>query len=423
MVFKTIFLIVLIFTNFLAVSQTIEWQKLLGGSKEDEAFSIVQSGDGGYVVAGYSYSDDGDIAKHHKSTDYDNSDFWIVKIDFAGNIEWQKTPGGTKDEIAFSVVSTNDGGYAVAGYSYSNDGDVSGNHGDADFWVVKLDSEGKIQWQKSLGGSKEEYAYSIVQTIDGGYVVAGYTDSNDGDVSGNHGNADSWIVKLDSKGNIIWQKTLGGTGDDYAYSIIQTTDGGYIFAGWSYSNNGDVARNHGESDYWIVKLDSKGNFSWQKLLGGSGEDQAYSIIQTVDGSYVIAGYSYSDDGDVTGNHGDSDYWIVKLDSAGNILWQKSLGGSGEDDAFSIVNTNDGGYIVGGNSNSNDGDVFGNHGNADCWIVKLDTSGNFQRQKSVGGIDDDFANSVIQTKDKESVIAGYSYSDQGDADFWIVKISK
>ncbi len=427
---KVILFAAMVLSNFVAVSQTIEWQKLIGGNNEDEAFSIIQSGDGGYVVAGYSYSDDGDIAKHHKSTDYNNSDYWIVKLDFAGNMQWQKSLGGSKDDIAFSIIFTKDGGYAVAGYSYSNDGDVSGNHGDADFWVVKLDSEGKIQWQKSLGGSKEEYAYSIVQTIDGGYVVAGYTDSNDGDVSGNHGNADCWIVKLDSKGDIKWQKTLGGSGDDYANSIIQTSDGGYIFAGWSYSNDGDVSGNHGESDYWIVKLDASGNIRWQKSPGGSGEDQAYCIIQTVDSSYVIAGYTYSDDGDVKDNHGDSDYWIVKLDNAGNILWQKSLGGSGEDDAFSLVQSKQGNYIIAGYSNSSDGYVSDNHGYSDCWIVKLDEKGKIKWQKSLGGSEDDYANSIFQTQDGGFVIAGYSNSNHGNTlknhgnfDYWINKISK
>jgi len=161
--------------------------------------------------------------------------------------------GGSDKDIAQSIRQTTDGGYIVAGYTYSNDGDVSGNHGGADYWIVKLNKAGNIQWQKCLGGSDDEYAQSIQQTSDGGYIVAGQTDS--GDVFGNLGFEDSWIVKLNNNGELQWQKYLGGSRDDSAESIQQTKDGGYIVAGQSNSNNGDVSGNHGEADVWIVKLD------------------------------------------------------------------------------------------------------------------------------------------------------------------------
>jgi len=293
-----------------------------------------------------------------------------VKLDETGNIQWQKYLGGSDGDGAFSIQQTSDGGYIVAGVAYSNDGDVSGNHGDSDYWIVKLDETGNIQWQKCLGGSREDVAKSIQQTSDGGYIVAGITPSNDGDVSGNHGSADYWIVKLDETGKIQWQKCLGGSDGDGAFSIQQTSDGGYIVAGVAYSNDGDVSGNHGDSDYWIVKLDETGKIQWQKCLGGSSYDEAYSIQQTSDGGYIVAGYTYSNDGDVSGNHGDFDYWIVKLDETGNIQWQKCFGGSSYDYAQSIQQTSDGGYIVAGWTESNDGDVSGNHGNSDYWIVKL-----------------------------------------------------
>ncbi len=227
-----------------------------------------------------------------------------------------------------------------------------------------------IEWQKSLGGTGAEYAWSIQQTTDGGYIVAGFSFSNDGDVTGNHGWADYWVVKLTSTGAITWQKCLGGTGGEQASSIQQTADGGYIVAGFSYSTNGDVAGNNGVSDYWVVKLDSGGVIDWQKCLGGTGGEQASSIRQTADGGYVVAGFSSSTNGDVTGNNGGGDYWVVKLDSTGVIDWQKCLGGTASDAASSIQQTIDGGYIVAGQSYSNDGDVTGNHGNEDFWVVKL-----------------------------------------------------
>jgi len=163
-----------------------------------------------------------------------------------------------------------------------------------------------IEWQKAIGGSAQDAAHSIQQTLEGGYIIAGRSHSNDGDVTGNQGNSDYWIVKLDTGGNITWQKTFGGSGDDYAHSIQQTADGGYIIAGESNSNDGDVSGNHGGSDYWIVKLSPSGEITWQQSLGGSGADSATSIKQTLDGGYIAAGYSSPSDGDVTVNEGSGD---------------------------------------------------------------------------------------------------------------------
>ena len=176
-----------------------------------------------------------------------------------------------------------------------------------------------IQWQKCLGGTGYEEAHSIQQSTDGGYIVEGYSKSNDGDVSGHHGplvRRDYWVVKTDQSGTIEWQKSLGGSDSDEANSIQQTTDGGYIVAGFSSSTDGDITGTHGGMDYWLVKLDSVGNLQWQKSFGGTGDDRAYFIQQSSDGGYVVAGYSGSNDGDATGNHGGMDYWLVKLDSMG-----------------------------------------------------------------------------------------------------------
>jgi hypothetical protein len=275
-------------------------------------------------------------------------------------IDWQKSLGGSATDDATSIQQTTDGGYIVAGFSYSTDGDVTGHHGGSDYWIVKLDVTANLQWQKSFGGLSEDYPYSIQQTTDGGYIVAGYSSSTDGDVTGNHGGGDCWVVKLDATGNLQWQRLLGGSEYDFANSIQQTTDGGYIVAGGSASADGDVTGNHGGEDYWVVKLDATGNLLWQKSFGGSDDEEAWSIQQTTDGGYIVAGSSYSTDGDVTGNHGGEDYWIVKLYATGNLQWQKSLGGSGDEDAWSIQQTTDDGYIVAGESFSINGDVTGNH---------------------------------------------------------------
>ena len=237
----------------------------------------------------------------------------MVKLNSIGTIEWQKSIGGSGFDRAKSIQQTSDGGYILAGTSDSNDGDVSLNNGYEDYLVVKINSIGTIEWQKSFGGSGRDYANSIQQTSDGGYIVAGSSVSNDGDVSGNNGLAmDYWVVKLTSLGAIDWQKALGGINNDYSYSIQQTSDGGYIVAGITYSIDGDVSGNNGGVDYWMVKLTITGTMEWQKALGGTGLDYSYSIKQTSDGGYIVTGESISNDGDVSGNHGENDYWVVKL---------------------------------------------------------------------------------------------------------------
>jgi hypothetical protein len=418
--------IILLFVSVnLSAQVQIQWQKCLGGTVYDRANSIQQTSDGGYVVAGRTESTDGDVSGNHGGEDY-----WIVKLDDSGNLQWQKCLGGTDDDLAQSIQQTSDGGYVVAGQTQSTDGDVSGNHpGSFDYWIIKLDVSGNLQWQKCLGGSSQEMAYSIQQTFDGGYVVAGQTQSTDGDVSGNHGAYDSWIVKLDGSGNLQWQKCLGGTSGDVTFSIQQTSDAGYIVGGYTWSTDGDVTGNHGSQDYWIAKLDSSGNLQWQKCLGGTIGDVNYSIQQTSDGGYILAGQTQSTDGDVTSNHGYSDYWIVKLDSSGDFQWQKCLGGPLSDEAYSIQQTLDGGFVVAGKTFSTDGDVSGNHGLYDYWIVKLDTSGNFQWQKCLGGPLSDEAYSIQQTSDGGYILAGQTQSTNGDVsgnhgsfDYWIVKLN-
>jgi len=411
----------------------IEWQKSLGGTSEEEALCIQQTADGGFIIAGESYSNDNDVSGNHGASDY-----WIIKTDNSGEIQWQKSLGGSSYEVASSIRQCTDGGYIVAGFSRSNDDDVTDHHGTTsfyDYWVVKLDSIGTIEWQKSLGGTVNEFANSVLQTVDGSFVVAGYSASVDGDVTGHHGGTvttDYWIVRLSASGNLLWEKSLGGTATETANSISQTTDGGFIVAGYSNSSDFDVTVNYGTFDYWIVKLDSAGNIEWQKSLGGTADDESASALQTFDGGYIAAGHSFSDDNDVTGNHGGYDYWIAKLHSDGSLDWQKSLGGSSDDFASSIDQTADSGFIVAGyTSSNNNGDVSGYHGGfywGDYWILKLDASGNLVWQKCLGGTNDDVPVSIQQIDNGGSIIAGWTESSDGDvsfnygsADVWIVQL--
>lgn len=396
-----------------AQTPAVQWQNCLGSSGYDAGYSIRQTLDGGYIIAAISSdSIDGDVGNNNG-----RSDFWIIKLNSNYTIQWQKNFGGSQDDMPFSIEQTSDRGYVIAGSTASNDGDVTNLKGTIDFWVIKLDSLGNFQWQKTYGGSDAEEARYIQQTSDNGFIVAGLTTSLDGDVVGLHDVgfswSDYWVIKLDSIGSLVWAKALGGYYEDYAYCVKQTQDQGYLIVGASQSVDGDVTGNHGNADYWIVKLDSSGNLKWEKSLGGTGYDEARGITETINKSLLITGYSYSIDVDVVGNHGLSDFWTVKLDSYGNVIWTKTYGGSGYDYADGIEGTVDGGYILVGSSGSSDGDVSENNGGSDAWMVKLDSLGNLEWEKVIGGTNGDIVHSVNQTTEGGYIIVGETGSNDID----------
>lgn len=431
------FFFLLFSTFFIAqLVPPILWQKTTGGNGWDQGHSVWATTDGGSVIASYSPSTDGDVTGNHG-----NGDYWVAKLDIVGNIQWQKSLGGSNYEMPHEIIQTSDGGYIVVGESSSIDGDVTGHHDPAgtysDYWVVKLNNTGNIEWQKSIGGGSMDIAYTIDQTLDGGYVIAGSSSSTDGDAIGHlpYNNTDLWVVKINGLGNIMWQKSFGGYNSEVAYSIKQTSDGGYIVAGSTSSNSGDVTIQYGEVDYWVLKLDSFGNLQWQKTFGGSGTDNAESVIQTSDGGYMVAGQSRSTNGMVNDHYGNAythDAWLLKLDTNGNIVWKKSIGGTGNDVTHYIKEMPFGGYVFAGYSSSNDGDATGNPtGSANFWVVRTNNTGNVLWQKSMGGSLADFGQSMSQTTDGGFVIVGYSYSNNGDVSFhygnptypdvWVVKI--
>jgi hypothetical protein len=413
----------LIITTSHAQAPNIQWFKSFGGTQIDNGMSAKQTTDGGYIVIGNTYSNDGDV------TDAPNSvDFWILKLNSSGVIEWQKTLGSLNVDSAYDIEQTSDGGYIFIGTVGNSNGDVVGSFG-SQIWVVKLNTTGSITWQKTLGGTYDENGYCIRQTRDGGYIIAGSNNSSDGGVTGNHGFIDVWIIKLNATGVVQWQKSYGGTEQDEAYSIQQTSDGGYIVAAYTGSNNGNVTNFHGFYDAWILKLNSSGNLVWQKTIGGSIHDRIDTIEITNDGGYILAGGTNSYDGDVSGLHGWSDAWIVKMNSSGTIQWQKTIGGTGGDTARSIIQTTDGGYVVVGNTDSNDGDVIGNHINSDAWAFKLNSSGTIQWQKYFGETGIDMMSRVEQTSDGGLILTGTSSSssiegvaNHGSDDLIVTKLS-
>ncbi|MEO8148965.1 MAG: T9SS type A sorting domain-containing protein [Bacteroidia bacterium] len=392
----------------------VEWYKLFGGSNMDYARAFEQTADGGYVIAGSTLSIDGDVTTNHGQYDY-----WVVKTDSLRNIQWQKCYGGTTDDEANSIRITSDGGYVLAGYSTSTGGDVTGNHGYTDYWIVKLDSSGNLQWQKSLGGSIVEEANSVKETSDGGYIIAGSSNSHDFDVTCNGINnwGEYWVVKLDANGNIQWSNCHGGMDYDYSVAFEQVADCGYISTGSTFSSTGSFSGNHGIPDSWVIKTDSLGNLQWQKCLGGTNLEEPTSIQSTSDHGYIVCSNSWSNDGDVSGNHGGRDIWIVKLDSTGNLQWQKCLGGSDSEWGTFVMQTIDGAYMVVGWTESHDGDVSSNNSFNSSWFVKLDGNGNIQWEECFNN--SYFANikTIHQNTDGSYIAVG------GNVDFCIVKFTE
>lgn len=399
-----------------AQAPVIDWQRVLGGSGNEVAYCVALTSDGGYITAGYTTSNDGDASGLHGN----GEDVWVIKFSNTGTLEWQKCLGGNGSEVAMVIQQTKDGGYILGGITLnSNDGDVNGSRNGTNAWVVKLSSTGNIEWQRCYGSGSGEELATIQQTKDGGYILVGSATANGYDVSGFHGGAggDIWVVKINSSGAIEWQKCYGGTNPDRGKYIQQTADGGYIVTGSTNSADGDVKNYHAGMDYWVLKISANGTLEWSKCYGGSGDEKPDKIIQTTDQGYILCGYTYlSSDGDVSGNHGNSDYWILKLDAAGNIQWKKCLGGPGFEggNASDIIQTVDGGYVFAGSSGADGGQVSGYHGGGyDGWVVKLDAGGNITWENSYGGSSWDDIYSIKEISEGKYVFAGFTGSNDGD----------
>jgi uncharacterized delta-60 repeat protein len=355
------------------------WTRTYGGSNWDEAYSVQQTADGGYVVAGYT-----------ASFGVGEWDLYLVKTDSQGDTLWTRTYGWIGFDGARSVQQTTDGGYIVAGYTWSF------GAGYDDFYLVKTDSQGRYLWSRTYGGTGYEEAYSCRRTTDGGYVLAGYTDSFGA------GSTDFYLVKTDSLGDTLWTRTYGGSSWDVAYSVQQTSDGGYVVAGYTRSFGA------GDLDFYLVKTDGEGDTLWTRTYGGSHEDWARSVEQTSDGGYVVAGHTHSFGG---GEH----FYVVKTNGQGDTLWTRTYGGGTAAKASAVQQTDDEGYIVAGGSLSSAA------GSWDFYLVKTDSLGDTLWTRTYGGTGTDEAYSVQQTADGGYVLAGYTESyGAGEADFYVVK---
>jgi hypothetical protein len=320
-------------------------------------------------------------------------DAWLIKTDSKGNEQWDKTFGGEGDEFSFSVQQTLDGGYAIVGYG-DDYLDIYPNG-----LFIKTDSKGNKQWERTFGEGTLSSLYSIQQTLDGGYVMVGRIDSKESE------SFDGWLIETDAEGNEEWSRTFGGEEKEELWSVQQTPDEGYIVVGSTYSFGA------GEDDVWLIKTDSKGNKQWDRTFGGEKPDMAYSIQCTSDGGYIVVGSTYSF------GAGEDDVWLIKTDSKGNEQWDRTFGGEKSDMAYSIQCTSDGGYIIAGRTDSFGAEVY------NAWLIKTDSEGNEQWDQTFEEEAGSALSSVKQTSDNGYVLTGSTvFSKKGTSDALLIKLA-
>lgn len=411
----------------------LDWVKNFGGSGNESAQAIIKTTDGGFAILGYTGSVNGDVLTKLE----EENDYWLLKFDQNGNLQWNKTYGGSKDDIGQSLAETNDGGYILTGYSMSSDGDATNNEGFHDNWILKLDVKGDMEWQSSYGFSGHDHSYDILEAAQGGYFFTGFLDITSARVDGNtekgnsltsHGVGEFWGTKIDEEGSVQWRGYFGGTNNDRAHGVVQTNDGGFVMAGFTESDDYDISNTNGSYDFWVVKVDSFGNLIWEQSFGGEGIEVSYDIAKTADNGFVVVGNTFSANGDIFLNHGESDMWMIKLDEKGTMIWEQTYGGSQFDLAQAVVQSKDGGFLITGNTKSDDQDSAINNGENDIWVVKTNEFGTLVWEKSFGGSGLDFGFDLLENKDGSILVVGESSStdfntltSKGNSDLILLKI--
>ena len=419
---------VILFTATVGHAQApgIQWQKSYGGSGLDGANNVRQTNDGGFIYGAYSNSNDSEVTGNHGDVDC-----WVVKTDSAGNIQWERSLGGSGYDQVDQIKIDVNGGYIVAAFTTSDDGDVTGNHGGGDGWLIKLDDTGGIVWQKVMGSSGYDFFNTVCNTPDSGYIIVGAAGADGGDISGYlGGGGDVWVIKCTKTGAISWNKVYGGTAYEIGFDVVPTADNGCYGLGVRQGAGSIAGYIGGVEDAWLLRLDDTGGLSWAKTYGGSEDDKADALIETAAGNYIVAGYSNSNDGNVSNNHGGYDFWAVAVDDTGKVLWDNCYGGSGYESAFAAVATFDGGAILGGVSTTTSGEITGTHGEGDFWSVKINDTGGLVWENSFGGSLGDTIYGIIQTADSGYLLTGTTHSKDGDVtttygggDMWSVKLAK
>lgn len=430
-----------------AYPQKVLWEKTYGGLHADYLLDMQPTPDYGFILAGSSVSDVGGSKSDGK---VGVLDYWIWKMSETGKLEWQRSYGGEGIDMLNSIVITKDGGILLGGTSNSNKkfDKTSKSFGGEDFWVLKLDPFGVIEWQKSFGGKGEDKLSQVIQTADGGYLLGGSSgsdriyDTKKQDIVENaksengRGALDYWIIKLGATGEEEWQKTLGGKYVDELKSITETPDNGFLIGGHSNSNeSGDkTQKNHGSFDYWILKVDKKGETQWQKTIGGEGDDHIQSVLVTQEKGYFITGYSnspISQDKQVANKNNSTDIWAMMLDENGVEMWQETYNIAPITILTGTTESDDGSYILGGYSQKGNIDARSKGSiSSDYFAIKIDFEGELLWKKEIGSSSRDILSRIVETRDGGYVLAGTSSGgiskgkqsqNIGKEDFWIVKL--
>ena len=398
---------------------TLAWVETFGGSGIDQATAVVTTEDGAYMVVGSTYSNDGHFAGLKSTTD---ADYFLMRVRPDGGVDWTKVYGGDDDELATGITKTSDGGYVLVGYSRSDNCFTGSNGGFHDYYILKVDAQGNEIWCQNFGYPGSDQAQNIIETREGDLMVTGFFDVSASGGQGNddrenagtlHGVGEYWGIKLDADGQFFWKRYFGGSNNDRSYNVMQTNDGGFVLIGSSESDDFDITDGKGSYDYWAVKLSAEGDLEWTRSFGGSEIDIAYDIATTLDGNFLIVGDARSNDQDVSTNYGNADIWLVAIDPQGNLIWEKSLGGSMFDSAKDLLPMNDNLYCVTGSSRSNDVDVTTNNGENDAWTVVVDAQGTIIFEGAIGGSSLDFSEGAAQGVDGALLIVGNTESSDGD----------
>lgn len=408
------------------VTAEVEWQRCLGGSDAEWGSKLRSTSDGGFICVGWGASYDGDMVGNH-GTD----EIFVTKLAADGTVQWKRVLGGSLSEFGFDCAETAEGSYIIVGNSYSTNGDLTTNQGDRDLWVINLSAAGDIIWQRTYGGTGTELGGTLLETNDGGYLLQLTSNSNDGDVVGFHegvGTQDHWVLKIDASGNVVWSRALGGSGFDSGGRMITTADGGFLVVLQTESTDGDITNYLGDTDCCLVKLNSAGSVVWSRCIGGTARDDGFDLLELDNGDIMLLGATASNDGDITLNRGGTDTFLAKLTSTGSLTWIRTYGGSLNDDCRSMVRTNDGGFFLAGSSNSNDGDVPGNQGGGDAWLLKVDATGALDWKRTYGGSLNEWT-FLYDVEEGGFLLSGITGSNDGTAagnhgenDLWLVKIA-
>ena len=357
------------------------WSNTFGGYSYEICYSVCQTVDGGYFLGGETQS--------YSSGPYDTN-IYVIKTNEQGDLLWGISLGGTEDDRCYSVQQTADTGYILAGYTNSFSEST-------DFWLVKMNEDGDSLWSKTLGRNNVEVCYSVQQTSDEGYILAGYTK-----IAGAI-DADFCLIKTNEEGDSLWSRVFGEDSSDVCKSVQQTSDGGYILVGYTCSYGA------GNCDYWLLKTNEYGDSLWSRTFGGIEDDVCNSVRQTSDEGYILAGYTKSF------GSGEYDFWIIKTDENGDSVWSKTLGGEGGESCHSVQQTSDEGYILAGL-------IYPfPTGWMDFWLVKMNGDGDSLWSQTFGGNYNDVCNSIQQTSDGGYILAGETWSfGWGYNNFWLVK---